>query len=299
MPVYKYLIPDRIDVLRNGRIRFTQPAALNDPFELRPYFESLVDERELVERMVRDPIDLTPHLLEAYESAPPETRAAVTPEQWLTFVRGVLASEQGQATVQETLGMALGVIRDLTPGAREQIYAGFGERVGILSLSEAPDVPLMWAHYAQSHQGFVVGFDDAHPFFHGRRSEEDDFYHLRAVVYRPPVAYASMMDLDGEAFLVSKHPDWSYERERRMLVPLDPAAPTSVTPAGDAIHLRPFPPDSVECVILGARSAPDLRGAVAELVATDGRYRHVRVLQAVLDPLRGGVRVEPDPGGAA
>jgi hypothetical protein len=36
MIVYKYLHPDRIDVLRNGLIRFTQPAALNDPFETRP-----------------------------------------------------------------------------------------------------------------------------------------------------------------------------------------------------------------------------------------------------------------------
>lgn len=31
--LYKYLTTDRIDVLRNGTIRFTQPNALNDPFE--------------------------------------------------------------------------------------------------------------------------------------------------------------------------------------------------------------------------------------------------------------------------
>src|SRR6185369_11649875 len=36
MFVYKYLHPDRIDVLRNTLIRFTQPAALNDPFEVIP-----------------------------------------------------------------------------------------------------------------------------------------------------------------------------------------------------------------------------------------------------------------------
>lgn len=33
MIVYKYLRPERIDVLKNSLIRFTQPAALNDPFE--------------------------------------------------------------------------------------------------------------------------------------------------------------------------------------------------------------------------------------------------------------------------
>jgi hypothetical protein len=38
MIVYKYLPPSRIDVLEHSRIRFTQPAALNDPFETFPCF---------------------------------------------------------------------------------------------------------------------------------------------------------------------------------------------------------------------------------------------------------------------
>jgi hypothetical protein len=38
MIVYKYLHSDRIDVLENAAIRFTQPAALNDPFETMPCF---------------------------------------------------------------------------------------------------------------------------------------------------------------------------------------------------------------------------------------------------------------------
>jgi hypothetical protein len=38
MIVYKYLDPARIDVLEQGRIRFTQPGALNDPFETLPCF---------------------------------------------------------------------------------------------------------------------------------------------------------------------------------------------------------------------------------------------------------------------
>ncbi|MFH2108077.1 MAG: DUF2971 domain-containing protein [Chrysiogenia bacterium] len=38
MIIYKYLPPSRIDVLEDSRIRFTQPAALNDPFETFPCF---------------------------------------------------------------------------------------------------------------------------------------------------------------------------------------------------------------------------------------------------------------------
>src|SRR5215467_14012687 len=36
MLLYKFLTPERLDVLEKGLIRFTQPAALNDPFESRP-----------------------------------------------------------------------------------------------------------------------------------------------------------------------------------------------------------------------------------------------------------------------
>jgi len=36
MKLYKYLSAGRIDVLRNKNIRFTQPVAWNDPFEMKP-----------------------------------------------------------------------------------------------------------------------------------------------------------------------------------------------------------------------------------------------------------------------
>jgi hypothetical protein len=36
MSLYKYVPSERLDVLRNLRIRFTQPSAQNDPFEFRP-----------------------------------------------------------------------------------------------------------------------------------------------------------------------------------------------------------------------------------------------------------------------
>ncbi len=39
MVVYKYVVPERIDVLENGCIRFTQADSLNDPFEIRPCFD--------------------------------------------------------------------------------------------------------------------------------------------------------------------------------------------------------------------------------------------------------------------
>ena len=47
MPIlYKYLAPERIDVLTNGFIMLTRPRLFNDPFERRPHYES-IDELQL------------------------------------------------------------------------------------------------------------------------------------------------------------------------------------------------------------------------------------------------------------
>ena len=41
MVFYKYVSVERIDILQNRLIRFTQPNAMNDPFEAKPHFYKL------------------------------------------------------------------------------------------------------------------------------------------------------------------------------------------------------------------------------------------------------------------
>jgi hypothetical protein len=43
---------------------------------------------------------------------------------------------------------------------------------GVLTLTEAPDNLLMWAHYAKNYTGFCIGFNSRHWFF----SKSDDIY---------------------------------------------------------------------------------------------------------------------------
>ena len=55
LTVYKYVGLDRVDVLTNGLIRFTQVAALNDPFESRPNLNDLKQQfRNRAERYAKD-----------------------------------------------------------------------------------------------------------------------------------------------------------------------------------------------------------------------------------------------------
>ena len=44
MSIYKYVVIGRIDILKNELIRFTHPEALNDPWEVKPYIQRLVND---------------------------------------------------------------------------------------------------------------------------------------------------------------------------------------------------------------------------------------------------------------
>lgn len=190
-----------------------------------------------------------------------------------------------------TIAGVIGELRQLTPWLRDQLADGLGKRIGILSLSSVPDNILMWAHYASRHRGLAIGIDETHPYFDRRRSSVDDLYHLRPVEYRYPKPNASMRDLDGHELLVRKAPDWSYEKEWRVLAPVADAAQTLEHPDGP-VHLFPLPPECITEVILGARSDESLHDALRELARADPRYHNLRVRKADLDSGRGVLHIE-------
>ena len=80
--LYKYLRPVRVDVLNKLEIRFTQPNALNDPFELRPRFESLIREAEVLASYSATPVDFDPILRQAYSMIPEESRSLLLIERF-------------------------------------------------------------------------------------------------------------------------------------------------------------------------------------------------------------------------
>jgi len=139
----------------------------------------------------------------------------------------------------------------------------------------------MWAHYADSYTGLVLCFDEQHEFFNRRRSENDEFYFVRRVVYsdRPAV---SMATLDGDALLVTKGTKWAYEREWRMLVPLKDAK-RSLLIRGDAVHLFAFPPDALKGIILGAHAVVAIETSLQSLLRDRPALRHVYLSRAMLD----------------
>ena len=289
MSLYKYLPPERLDVLARGMIRFTQPAALNDPFEFRPLFDSLFSDEWVLDQIRGKKIDVASVFREAYEEQPAAIKEKVSFDQVFALAKVTLQTAEGQAVALGLMNNLLETLQGMTPHLRASIWKELGSRVGILSLAERPDSPTMWAHYADSHRGYVIEFDEAHSFFNRKRSDNDEFFHVRRVAYDVPPAGRALADLDGTDFFLRKSSEWREEREWRMLVPLKTAV-MKIGQAEEAIHLFAVPPACVSSVILGARARTDFAAEVQKVVEAP-HHGHVVLRRAELDDHTQGIKV--------
>ena len=158
MVFYKYVSPERIDILQNRLIRFTQPNAMNDPFEAKPHFYKL-GSKEKFAKNYAEVIRKYPYRV------------------WVDYCR-VLGNDTGRFAlakkVENDPDYAEWLHKSLHKQDREDLLHNLRQRsndlhnnFGILSLSETPDNLLMWAHYAAGHTGFVLVLDSSHDFFKG------------------------------------------------------------------------------------------------------------------------------------
>ncbi len=210
MVLYKYLTPARIDVLERRRIRFTQPAAFNDPFEFKPHIESTASQEHLREYVEQNFDEILRKELKEY----PILSKLLPGESAVDLLRPFKASIPGLFQLLEP---------SFLPGVSVAINSVFNANVGVLCLSEIRDSLLMWGHYTDNHEGFVIGFDQNHPFFSVRRGPEDEFGFLRQVKYCRNRPRVTMANTTGTEWFETKSDEWAYEKECRMLRVLEDA----------------------------------------------------------------------------
>lgn len=253
MTLYKYLQPIRVDVLQHRRIRFTQPGDFNDPFEFRPKIREVASDSE-VRTYVEEHFD---QLIEE-ELAKYGALTQFLPQ----------AELKGLLTTQKAMLPALfrclepATIKELSP----MIDGLLNQSVGLLCLSEVRDSILMWGHYADNHQGFVVGFDSTNPFFSKRRSDKDEFGFLRRVDYTPQRPQVTLADTSSPVWFSTKSEQWSYEKEWRIVRVLSDAN-QRIERSPFPICLFEFPADAIVEIIVGMRSPPSLVSQIQSFAA--------------------------------
>ena len=130
MSLYKYVTFDVLKLILDGSIRFTQPGALNDPFEMVP---------EL-------------YVPETFDGG--EVRIQFS----------VVAPRREPTIGELDSGFESDYCNDQNS---RRILASLNLAVGVLCLSKNGSSLLMWSHYADNYSGAIVEFDETHEFFSG------------------------------------------------------------------------------------------------------------------------------------
>lgn len=296
MTLYKYVVADRIDIIKNGLIRFSQPSALNDPWEMSPHIEQLMSEHDMEqhivnpvrerpqEELVEQFTDILHNVLKTYNLSD------LSHEELKQRITEADAQFPGElrALFDSTLSEAFGIMKQALPLAIEQVPSAIDKALGILSLTEKPDHPLMWSHYANNHSGLVIAFDETHEFFTARRSEPDEIGGLHKINYtieRPTFDVLVEPNLEEprvwmEKLFFTKSREWEYEQEWRMVKSLKDATKVIENTEGN-IHLYSLPPTCITGIILGQKMTANARSEIIEFVGNDNRYSHAAISEAL------------------
>lgn len=279
MRLFKYFGPERVSILDDRLIRFSQPAVFNDPFEFLPNIESINTEEEYQEALIDA---ANKDYSELYESLQVQEKTGMSTQQFHSYMNSVMLNFG-------SLGRKL--MADLVPHTQKTLYEVWNKNIGVLCLSEKNDDLLMWAHYADSHKGFVVEFDSESKFFKRKLGPKDSLRSLRQVKYtrkRPAIVLSNTQEED---FFLTKSDHWAYEAEWRMMLPLSDATKCVVKEDGE-ICLFEFPKDSVRSIVFGAKMSEDMsRDAMAKVSCIEG-YEHVNFFQAKIHPTHYELKIE-------
>ena len=164
-------------MLKQPSIRFTQPSALNDPYECH---------------LTLDRGALLAHYREARRKSEP----AISVER----LNEALTFAEDQLVIDALLH-----------------YRERRNNLGVVSLSEDPLQLLMWAHYGDEHRGAVVEIDWTHPSLLPGSEGGDRYSDIRKVDYTKKKIFGIPLPSTIVDVLSTKSTDWSYEREWRLV----------------------------------------------------------------------------------
>ncbi len=294
MNLYKYVIPERIDILKGARVRFTQPSALNDPYEMKPYFEVIATTEEFNKRLnlawKHIPEDDIPYLVDTVFKSIPSPE--IEREKAIALMKQISTTHSAEAD-QKLTEMVNNLVETIPiPKSliREFFFQTINKHLGVFCLTETAKNILMWTHYAQNYQGFVIEFDETHSFFHQHRPTEEEAGYLHPVVYvtkRP--RNETLKELSPIDIFLTKSKKWEYEQEWRMLMPLEEADHNF----GDDIFLFDVPPTCITGLILGSKMEDRMKQDIITLIASDARYPHIKLSQATLSETEFEIHISP------
>lgn len=274
---FKYMTASTAEIVLSSRsLRWSSPLLFNDPFDVPRELTPGVSPQDLVAAVARR--------FAALIEQPPEDASSLTPRLQLIIdavkngipasVRAeLIASLDSEAKASIPTGDSLEAFRAMW---RKSIAD-----MRILSLTESPSHIAMWYHYAGKYTGVVLEvacvdtLDSA--WLAAQRvdypQEKPGVYTVEGwaqlLMLKPELSTQQML----QTSTFTKSPDWSYEREWRVVTFKRP------TDTGHFTDYR-FDPRELVTIYLGPHIKSDDR---ARLIALASQYPNAKVVAVSLD----------------
>lgn len=243
MSIYKYVHEDRVDILENLLIRFTQPQEFNDPFEVSPFIETFISVDEMLEYF---DIDNPDFIKEYKKNLPYELYNKISDEDFVKILK--LNEKNINKMLVEVLS---NIIQSTSIAFNQTLPIFFNDNLGILCLCSNPAEIKMWGQYANNYKGFVIVFNEKHDYFQKQTKTNFNTAGLKKVIYSKVRPIIQKIDeLEETSIFYTKSKVWKYESEYRILRPLSEASNI----VGNN-YLFELPSDCIEGVIFGHRTS--------------------------------------------
>lgn len=186
--------------IKNGEIWFSDPAKFNDPFDLNPNINNLLQERW----------SSVPEFITAMRKALSCLLENPDMYQGALFMNSALADET-RAWTSEDFAQELDWDTRLISAIKARIA-----QFGVVCMTPQWDNRLMWAHYANSGQGFCIEYE----VDWGKQQPDFRYVPVQYTSNPPQLCITEAMFTPHQFLyrvLSTKHADWAYEQEIRLV----------------------------------------------------------------------------------
>jgi hypothetical protein len=191
---------DRLSMLKDREIWFSDPAKFNDPFDLKPYISNLVPGRWCDASEFNTAMR---NALACLLADPATYQGALFIDSALSWEFQAWAADHAEDEVAWDIRLRTAI---------ETRIAQFG----VVCLTPQCDSRLMWAHYANNGQGFCIEYE----VDWGKQQQNFRYVPVLYASETPAFCITEAMFTPHQFLqrvMATKHSDWAYEQEIRLV----------------------------------------------------------------------------------
>ena len=270
MKLCRYFDKNGLDVLKNYRLKVTDPTTFNDPFEFCPAINGVLNKQ--VFKRFWEQIKNSDNYYSKFSS----TYNLKNRNEFKRFFENISVDEAYEKLKEQYPNNFRSIINDtrkkLAKILRVLCFSNF-------DLIKPQEDILMWGHYTNNHSGLRITFDINRMKLDGRQLVNIDYKKERTQIDLNDI-FIDNVEKKLKILLKEKCDLWSYEHEYRLLIYLSECGKAKVDDfTFDCIKISP---DTILRVDIGVNAKNDFKKNVLETLGNKD-FSHTEVKFAQID----------------